>query len=321
LSILAIYEDDIKNNKSEFIKVASFQGENSVNIPGGVVEDWRYAPGNPLFGKTPQRTPMSISYFRGNWYPQIKNDYQKATGLQAPPIPGQGNLEQLYQAAEFIWKLDQALIDNYSTIKNNWANKFKIIAPLANTYTYPYTDKGEFKTKKDRNILDRAKTNVPIFAIARGSFLLLVDNNVFNLATRLKAALQTDPAKLIKWWEAKVGGDFSELEKMINQGSKKNPIFPGKTSSLDPGSLTIALTSATALIASVNEVLKSINGTKDELLAIGRDPSRAGLPEIGNIQTPWGDFSWGLTNNKAMIIYVALGVLAIVGVFYFTRKK
>lgn len=322
LSILTIYEDDKKNNANELIKVASFQGENSVNIPGGVVEDWRYAPGQALFGKTPQRTPMSISYFRGNWYPQIKKDFEKATGLNAPSTPGAGNLEQLYAAAQWLWKLDQAFIDNYQTIKNNWTNKFAIIAPLMNNYTYPYNDKGEFKVAKDKNIFQKGKQVV--LSVSRGPFLLLVDNNVFGLGSRIKAALETNPQRIIKWWEQTLGGDFSELEKMAVQGAKKKPFLPGGKSSFDPATITTALAAASGVLVSINAVLKEVNGTKDELLKttdMSALKQNQNLPEIGNVKTPWGDFSWGVTNNKAVIIYVALGIVAILGIYYFSRKK
>lgn len=322
IAILTIYEDDAKNEANELIKVASFQGENSVNIPGGVVEDWRYAPGQQLFGKTPQRTPMSISYFRGSWFPQIKNDYEKATGLKAPATPGQGNLEQLYTAAEWIWKLDQAFIDNYNTIKNNWSNKFAIISPLMNNYTYPYNDKGDFKVAKDKNIFKGGKTVG--LSIARGPFLLLVDNNVFGLANRIKTAYQTNPQRIIKWWEQTLGGDFSQLEKMFEQGARKKPFLPGGKSSFDPATITTALAAASGILVSINAVLKEVNGAKDELLkttdmsALNQNKN---LPEIGNVKTPWGNFSWGVTNNKAVIIYVALGIIAILGIYYYSRKK
>lgn len=322
LSILTIYEDDKKNNANELIKVASFQGENSVNIPGGVVEDWRYAPGQALFGKTPQRTPMSISYFRGNWYPQIKKDFEKATGLNAPTTPGAGNLEQLYTAAEWLWKLDQAFIDNYDQIKNNWSRKFAIIAPLMNNYTYPYNDKGEFKVAKDKNIFQKGKKVV--LSVARGPFLLLVDNNVFGLGSRIKAALETNPQRIIKWWEQTLGGDFSELEKMAVQGAKKKPFLPGGKSSFDPATITTALAAASGVLVSINSVLKEVNGAKDELLKttdMSALKENQNLPEIGNVKTPWGNISWGVTNNKAVIIYVALGIVAILGIYYFSRKK
>ena len=65
-------------------------------------------------------------------------------------------------------------------------------------------------------------------------------------------------------------------------------------------------------------------GKAKEALAAGFMPSGSGsgeLPEIGTVKTPFGNISWGLTNNKAMITYIAIAALAIVAIVYFTRKK
>lgn len=43
--------------------------------------------------------------------------------------------------------------------------------------------------------------------------------------------------------------------------------------------------------------------------------------EIGSISWSKDGVKWGATNNKAIIVYVVLAVVAIVAVLYFTRKK
>ena len=45
------------------------------------------------------------------------------------------------------------------------------------------------------------------------------------------------------------------------------------------------------------------------------------LPEIGKVKTPWGEISWGVTNNKALLTWGAIAVLAVIIVIYITRKK
>jgi len=44
-------------------------------------------------------------------------------------------------------------------------------------------------------------------------------------------------------------------------------------------------------------------------------------PEKGQIQTPWGAISWGVTNNKADIIKIVIVVVALVTLVYLIKKK
>jgi hypothetical protein len=323
LSVLAIYEDDKNNDKNELIKVSSYAGENTILIPGGVVYHWKFAPGGPNFGKKPFREPASISFFRKDWYPTFKNLYQKNVGASAPTVPSERNVDELYNAAEFVWKFDQAVIDNYDKLLTS-PNWYKEAAELAKKYVYVGVPKKAFETEKDLNIIDKGKTT--LFAIARGPFLLLVDLNVFGLASRLKLAYEKQPSKIVKFWEDKVGGDFGALEKAINQGYKKKPILGGKNNSFDPATVTAALTAASGLIASVNKVLTDINGAKDKLLEtldFGdlNKPNTGGGTGTGTGAGAASPENGAFGLPKQTLIYIGAGLVVVIGLMFYMRKK
>ena len=47
----------------------------------------------------------------------------------------------------------------------------------------------------------------------------------------------------------------------------------------------------------------------------------ANIPEVGAIKWGKNGISWGATNNRAILMYIAIAALAIVAIIYFTRKK
>jgi hypothetical protein len=319
IGCLATYEDQKNVTENEVYKLSMYAGENTVQIPGGVVYHYKFAPGGVNFGKKPFREPASISFFRKDWYPTFKNNFQKNAAQSAPTVPSERNVDELYNAAEFVWKFDQAVIDNYDKLltSQNW---YKEAAELAKKYVYVGVPKKAFETAKDLNIIDKGKTT--IFAIARGPFLLLVDLNVFGLASRLKLAYEKQPSKIVKFWEDKVGGDFGALEKAINQGYKKKPILGGKNNSFDPATVTAALTAASGLIASINTVLTDINGAKDKLLETLdfsdlNKPNTGGGTGTGGASPENGDF--GLP--KQTLIYIGAGLVVLIGLMFYMRKK
>ncbi len=167
---------------------------------------------------------------------------------------------------------------------------------------------------------DIASAGKKYFAAApRTAFLGLVSLNVKNFAKRLDLALTKDRQGVKNFWES-TGGDFAKLVSAVNNGKNKNPILPGQN--FDPATVSAAIASATPVIVAVNELLKKINGDKDKELEGQSKPSGGGgnLPEIGTVKTPFGNISWGVTNNKAVLTGLALAAVALVAVFYFTRK-
>lgn len=64
-------------------------------------------------------------------------------------------------------------------------------------------------------------------APARGPFLVLVNVNFRNLAKKFEKALEKNPEKVKNFW-LKIGGDFNALNKAIEKGAKKKPLFGGK---------------------------------------------------------------------------------------------
>jgi len=58
-----------------------------------------------------------------------------------------------------------------------------------------------------------------------------------------------------------------------------------------------------------------------DAIAPSQPREAAEIPEIGRVQTPWGNVSWGATNNRALMGYIAIAAVAIIAVVYFSRKK
>jgi hypothetical protein len=170
------------------------------------------------------------------------------------------------------------------------------------------------------NIADAGKKYVG--AAPRTAFLGLVELNVRNFARRLDLAITNDRQKVKNFWENVIGGDFAKLVSSVNRGKKKNPILPGNN--FDPTTITAAILAATPIIVAANDLLQKINGAKDKQLETQSQPdtknTKFEFPEIGNIETPFGNIKWGLTNNKAVLTGLALAAVALVAVFYFTRK-
>ena len=92
-------------------------------------------------------------------------------------------------------------------------------------------------------------------APARAAFLTLVSLNVRGFATKLKAANQSN---LKKKWNT-MGGDFAQLTKAINAGSKKKALLAGFNDDNyigEPVTIAAALASAVPVIVAVQEFVK-----------------------------------------------------------------
>lgn len=157
-------------------------------------------------------------------------------------------------------------------------------------------------------------------AAPRTAFLALVSLNVRNFAKRIDAAINLDRQKVKNFWENNLGGDFAKLVSAVNTGKNKKPILPANNVT-GVEETAAAITAATPVIVAIVKFLKEVNPKDAQLEAESKpEGSSSNLPEIGNISTPWGNIKWGVTNNKAVLTGLALAAVAIVAVFYFTRK-
>jgi hypothetical protein len=110
-----------------------------------------------------------------------------------------------------------------------------------------------FKDAK-KNIKDNAGAKVrkylPIIALARSSFLILLKFNVFKLRTKIAQGYNQNPQKIKNWWVGTWGGDIKVLLKNL----KINSV--GQIGSAT--AIATAIVSASGVITSVIEVLKSM---------------------------------------------------------------
>jgi len=122
-------------------------------------------------------------------------------------------------------------------------------------------------------------------APARGSFLLLVNVNFRAITKRLIKLRNKDANKYAEFW-TKLGGDVDKLNKAIEKGSKKKPLFGSKKGIDGIGvdfdymgepvtiaTVSAALTSAAGIIAQLNKLFKK-EGIPEEP---GEEPLGEGL--------------------------------------------
>jgi len=182
-------------------------------------------------------------------------------------------------------------------------------------------------------------------APARGAFLLLLKVNFRNLAARLTNYDKQFPSdqtssKLKQKWE-NLGGDWAPLITTARENANKKPFlgapknFIGPYSNFTGAEIGAAIAAAGGIIATLAPILKDAIGDKklediQEAIEKGKetiedikDKQTGGgnFPEIGSVKTPFGTFEWGLTNNKAVLTGLALAVVAVIAIFYFSKKK
>jgi len=109
-------------------------------------------------------------------------------------------------------------------------------------------------------------------APARGPFLVLVNFNVFGLASKFKRALAKDQSKVLEFW-TKLGGDDDKFLKSINAGAAKKPhlVKKGVNGVIEdydylgePVTIATALTTAAGIIAAAMKLFKSLGIKKKE---------------------------------------------------------
>lgn len=106
------------------------------------------------------------------------------------------------------------------------------------------------------------------FAPSRGPFLALVRLNVHGFASHLLAAIKKNPNGVKALWSQKLGGDYNQLVKTVNEGAKRKKIFGLYGIGVDPATLT-TLAAAAASIKVVMDWLKSngiIGGKESEAI-------------------------------------------------------
>jgi hypothetical protein len=153
------------------------------------------------------------------------------------------------------------------------------------------------KFPKIKNFINKAGnlTKTVALAPARGSFLLLVNLNFRALSKRLTKLKSKNPNGFAEWW-TKLGGDIDKLNKAIEKGSTKKPLFGSKKGvngigvdfeymgePVTAATVTAAITSAAGIIAALNKLLKKEGVAEEpgeEPLTDGLDPDAPLSPEL-----------------------------------------
>lgn len=181
-----------------------------------------------------------------------------------------------------------------------------------------------------QNVKDKALKPIKTVAIApaRGSFLLLVNLNFRGLAQRLTKLKNKNQNKFAEFW-TKLGGDIDKLNKAIQKGSTKKPLFGAKRGlegisdyeylgePVTAATVTAALSSAAGIIAALNKLLKKEGIAEEpgeEPLTEGMDPDAPISPELepGDLTIPNDPASEGAAS------YIEKGIKFLEGV---TGKK
>lgn len=167
-----------------------------------------------------------------------------------------------------------------------------------------------------QKVIDTGKT--VLLAPGRIAFLGLVRINVHKLATNLKRSLALDSKQSIKKkWEA-LGGSYSQLVNVTEEGSKKSPIFDqvGEDSeSINEVTIAAALAAAVPILLEIIPLIKALvpsaSQDSDNLEKASNDaidktnfdpdpetnPNKNGSPKSGN-------------NNK-LLMGLGLGLIAV----------
>jgi LPXTG-motif cell wall-anchored protein len=156
-----------------------------------------------------------------------------------------------------------------------------------------FIGKGKFKKLKEKikkNVQGQIKfVKTVALAPARGPFLLLLDVNFRGLARKMNEVRIKNPKMFEEFW-LKLGGKIDSLNKAVNKGAKKKAFLGEKKSKIsgatdavyiggadsicrvdddsaaigfDPASITVALTSAAAIVAAAQKLFKK-NGVEDK---------------------------------------------------------
>lgn len=145
--------------------------------------------------------------------------------------------------------------------------------------------KAERKAKRDKRKAEGkglfAKVKKVGLSVPRTAFRTLVSINVRGLATKLNKAIAKDPAKLKSLWE-RFGGKFDKLEKSINTGKNKKPLFGAKVSGYydeNNNYIGVVTPETAALIASASALLVPISKLLKDL-GIQKEPGEEGTEDI-----------------------------------------
>jgi hypothetical protein len=192
-------------------------------------------------------------------------------------------------------------------------------------------------------------------APARGSFLVLLNQNYKGLATKLDKALAKDPKKVSEFW-VKLGGDTDKLKKAINKGKNKKALgifgiseegATGEGGGLNFKEIGEAAGAASGIIGVVVKLLKSLGiGKKNEKdpladdaapdgkvhpdLAAGEDffandpatPEAQKYAESGGELKPKSlEASANFGSFKPSPLLIGGAAAAVIGIYLLTKKK
>jgi len=247
--------------------------------------------------------------------------------------------------------VDQLLTDDRYMSGPDYIGKKRIFKKLADEIKK--TVKGEVKLIK-----------TVALAPARGPFLLLLDVNFRGLARKMNEVRTKNPKMYEEFW-LKLGGKINSLNEAVDKGYKKKPflgerkgvsgataaVYIGGPNSIcrvdenyeaigfDPASITVALTSAAAIVAAAQKLFKK-EGVKDKPEEGNIDVSDAPAinPEGGDFaakdpaspeaekyaltgETPAVTSKGGTTGFKPSIPLILGGIALLGGGFYLFSKK
>lgn len=167
----------------------------------------------------------------------------------------------------------------------------------------------------------------------RQAFIVCVAGNVFKMGTNLANGYNKDKTKITNWWVNDWGGDINILKQAIDRASniKLNGVNIGEPLTL--AAIAAQITTATAAIASVIAVLKSLGiGSKDAETGLqnvtpnrtapnvtATSPQTETLPPITDTFTNVDQLTPGSTNKTLM--YVGLGGALLIGGYLLMKKK
>lgn len=160
-------------------------------------------------------------------------------------------------------------------------------------------------------------------AAPRNAYLSLVALNVFGYGTKLaKAIYQADGVtfdepnkkRIYDFWNS-LGGDWHNLHNAIDSGKKKKAIL-GQANKISGPEVAAWVATATAIIAAITPIVKSILESKQVDPGIMNDPSLyGGYPYPSTYSGSSGIMSF-IQNNP----FIVAGAAA-AGIYFFTKKR
>jgi hypothetical protein len=269
---------------------------------------------------------------------KIKETFIKYIPMNVNVISGIENPRQYYYGYNsgigklFKGRIKTAIKKNVDTAKNIIKN------PGAGVKNLITDGKGKL-----RGLINKAGQVVPVakkisLAPGRAAFLGLVSVNFRNLAAKFSQVNDTKKDELKAFW-SRLGGEFSKLEKAINNGKNKKRILGIEELEYisEPATAAAAITAAApVLLAAINFLRKFFKNDKDlneagadvpegtEPLGAGFEdttPDAGAEPGAGRIRPTGNTAAGGSGFEFSTPVVIGLGLAAAGGLYLATKKK